>query len=102
MLREVKYVKLRQKEGIPSSAETLYAQNDTFFKFVANLDMSVRWYNKVRKEALDVEFPLIEDELTRLDSELQEAETGLHWKDEGKATETRSIVECNYYTLQKY
>ncbi|PVD38438.1 hypothetical protein C0Q70_01053 [Pomacea canaliculata] len=83
VLREVKYVKLRQKEGIPSSAETLYAQNNTFFKFVANLDMSVRWYNKVRKEALDVEFPLIEAELTRLDSELQEAETGLHWKDEG-------------------
>ena len=47
VLREVKYLEIREKEEIPNSASTMYSKNDTFRKFVANLDLTVQWYNKV-------------------------------------------------------
>ena len=47
VLREVKYLEIRNKEEIPNSASTMYSKNDTFRKYVANLDLTVQWYNKV-------------------------------------------------------
>ena len=83
VLRETRYLNLLEMGGIPDSAESIYSQNEIFRKFVANLDLMVRWYNKVRHTVIQVEFPLIEGQLAELDVELQEAETTLHWKDDG-------------------
>ena len=47
VLREVKYLEIREKEEVPNSASSIYSKNDTFRKFVANLDLTVQWYNKV-------------------------------------------------------
>lgn len=48
LLREVKY--LRQLEGmehaIPESAARVYAQGETYRKFVQNLDVIVSLYNR--------------------------------------------------------
>ena len=52
MLREVKYLEIREKEEIPGSASNMYSKNDTFRKFVANLDLTVNWYNKVREATM--------------------------------------------------
>ncbi|KAL8567586.1 hypothetical protein ACOMHN_054399 [Nucella lapillus] len=83
VLRETHYLKTLSYTDIPESAEKIFQQNDTFRKYVANLDLTVRWYNKVRTTVLQVEFPLIEGQLQDLDTILEQAETTLHWKDEG-------------------
>jgi hypothetical protein len=51
-------------------------------RFLANLDMMVRWYNKVRQTMLHVEFPLIRNELMDIDKEMEKGEQILRWKDD--------------------
>uniref|UniRef100_A0A8C4U7P5 Dynein axonemal heavy chain 17 n=1 Tax=Falco tinnunculus TaxID=100819 RepID=A0A8C4U7P5_FALTI len=46
VLREVKYLNFQQQEDIPGSAKSLFAQNETFQKFVDNLNLIVGWYNE--------------------------------------------------------
>ena len=79
VLREVRYLKYMDEETIPESAAELYQRHDTLRLWVASLRQTVHWYNKVRKTVLDVEFPLIESQLTDIDVKLKEAETALNW-----------------------
>ncbi|XP_066292954.1 dynein beta chain, ciliary-like [Branchiostoma lanceolatum] len=95
VLREVKYLENLQREDIPDTAAEIYAKNETFRTYRANLDLTVAWYNKVRENVLEVEFPLIEDQLAAIDSQLSRAEVSLSWKDEGVweyIQETRDMV----------
>lgn len=84
ILREVKYLKDADISDIPESARNLFKQNDTLWKYVTNLDLIVYLYNKVLKNVLGVEFPLIEGWLEQLDIQLKKAETTLTWESEGK------------------
>uniref|UniRef100_A0ACB8EKG7 Dynein heavy chain 17, axonemal n=1 Tax=Sphaerodactylus townsendi TaxID=933632 RepID=A0ACB8EKG7_9SAUR len=83
VLREVKYLNFQQQKEIPGSAGGLFSQNETFRKFVDNLDLIVGWYNKIKQTILNVELPLIKDELQEIDVGLQKAETKLFWSNEG-------------------
>lgn len=86
VLREVKYLENAQNEtleSIPESATGIYSRNETFHKFLSNLDLTVAWYNKIRETLLDVEFPLVEGQLQEIDNQLQQAETTLNWNSEG-------------------
>jgi dynein heavy chain len=47
VLREVKYLNFQQQKEIPGSAESLFSENETFRKFVGNLELIVGWYNEV-------------------------------------------------------
>lgn len=53
VLREVKYLELRQKSNIPESAINIYEKNDTLRQFGQNLDLMVFWYNKVGTYDMD-------------------------------------------------
>ena len=44
----------------------------------------MQWYNKVHRMALDVEKPLIKDELAEIDKVLTKAENNLNWNSPGK------------------
>ncbi|MGH0121561.1 UNVERIFIED_CONTAM: hypothetical protein FKN15_040688 [Acipenser sinensis] len=46
VLREVKYLTIQGQEDIPESAAGVFANSETFRKFVGNLDLIVSWYNK--------------------------------------------------------
>ncbi|XP_041078235.1 dynein heavy chain 9, axonemal-like [Polyodon spathula] len=83
VLREVKYVKSGQTEMIPHTAEEIYSNKESYRQYVANLDLTINWYNKVVKSVLEVEFPLIEGQLQDIDTQLKEAEETLNWKNEG-------------------
>ena len=85
VLREVKYLEQRDEEKIPESAAAIYTRYDTLWKFVTNLDTTVKLYNKVRTSVLEVEFPLIEGQLADIDNKLQQAESTLNWNTDGKA-----------------
>lgn len=49
VLREVKYLNFQQQKEIPESAEKLFSENETFRKFVGNLELIVGWYNEVSR-----------------------------------------------------
>uniref|UniRef100_A0A8C9JNR1 Dynein axonemal heavy chain 17 n=1 Tax=Panthera tigris altaica TaxID=74533 RepID=A0A8C9JNR1_PANTA len=83
VLREVKYLGFQQQKGIPSSAEDLFSQHETFRKFVGNSELIVGWYNEIKTTVMDVEFPLIKSELEAIDVKLLTAETTLFWNGEG-------------------
>uniref|UniRef100_A0A670I3P5 Dynein axonemal heavy chain 17 n=1 Tax=Podarcis muralis TaxID=64176 RepID=A0A670I3P5_PODMU len=83
VLREVKYLNFQQQKEIPDSAGSLFSQNETFRKFVDNLDLIVGWYNKIKKTILTVELPLVKGELQEIDVGLRKAETNLYWSNEG-------------------
>ncbi|XP_065549706.1 dynein axonemal heavy chain 17 [Lathamus discolor] len=82
MLREVKYLNFQEMD-IPSSAETLFAQNEMFQQFVDNLDLITGWYNEVKLRLLPVELPLVAGELEAVDEQLACAESTLFWHHEG-------------------
>ena len=84
VLREVKYLELRAIEKVPESAASMYSGNDKLRQFGQNLDLVVRWYNKVRNSVLEVEYPLIEGQLEEIDNQLLQAEKDLNWTSDGK------------------
>lgn len=47
VLREVKYLELEDPEDIPSVASNIFNQKESFRQYVANLDLTEQWYNKV-------------------------------------------------------
>uniref|UniRef100_A0A8D1IYR5 Dynein axonemal heavy chain 11 n=1 Tax=Sus scrofa TaxID=9823 RepID=A0A8D1IYR5_PIG len=82
VLREVKYLLMLKKSDIPDSALAIFKKRDTLLKYIGNLELLVRGYNKLRQTLLDVEYPLIKDELRAVDEELQAAATSLTWQDD--------------------
>ncbi|NWX62644.1 DYH17 protein, partial [Promerops cafer] len=83
VLREVKYLHIQQRQDIPSNAESLFAQNETFQKIGDNLDLIVGWYNEVKQQLMPVEQPLLAGEQEALDMRLASAEQSLFWNHEG-------------------
>ena len=53
-LREVKYLKERNCEEIPEVADQVYQQNDNLRLFKNNLDITVKWYNKIIQSTIEV------------------------------------------------
>lgn len=91
VLREVKYLKARQAEAIPDMADDIYSKRELLWQYVANLELTTSWYNKVMSKVLEVEMPLIQSQLTDIDAKLKEAEDSLCWTSQGRATE-RTLV----------
>ena len=85
VLREMKYLTIRGTENLPESAQAIFERNDELLKYIANLDLIVLWYNKVRETVLEVEFPIIESQVKSLDSILMKAEQSLDWNSKGTA-----------------
>lgn len=49
---------------------------------IGNLELLVQGYNKLKQTLLEVEYPLVEEELRSVDEELQAAATSLTWQDD--------------------
>ncbi|XP_035168476.1 LOW QUALITY PROTEIN: dynein heavy chain 17, axonemal [Oxyura jamaicensis] len=96
VLREVKYLNFQKQKDIPGSAESLFAQNKTFQKFVDNLDLITGWYNKVKLTLLPVEIPLVARELEDIDGRLGTAEQTLFWHHEGVMEYIQEMRETLY------
>ncbi|XP_064397591.1 dynein beta chain, ciliary-like isoform X3 [Halichondria panicea] len=97
LLREVKYFSQRvvSHQPIPERALSVFSQNDTYNMFTQNLDVIVSLYNCVRETVIEVEFPLIKEQLSAIDEKLEKAITTLNWTSEGVweyIQETRDVV----------
>ena len=69
---------------IPDDAEKMYQENEKFVNYVTNLDYTTKSYNKVRLNVLDVEKPLVEQQLADIDQKLMRAEKELSWSTPGQ------------------
>ncbi|NXF34737.1 DYH17 protein, partial [Nyctibius bracteatus] len=110
VLREVKYLSFQGQQDIPASAQSLFAQNETFQNFVDNLDLIAGWYNEaagsprlqhspalppqVKQRLLPVELRLVAGELRAMDSRLASAESTLFWHHEGVAEYVQEMREA--------
>uniref|UniRef100_A0AAR2IP24 Dynein heavy chain 9, axonemal n=1 Tax=Pygocentrus nattereri TaxID=42514 RepID=A0AAR2IP24_PYGNA len=83
VLREVKYLEARQAEDIPDLAADIYSNKELMWQYVANLELTAGWYNKVIQTVLEVEFPLIQSQLRNIDIQLKEAEDTINWTSKG-------------------
>ena len=81
----MKYLKHQNcpERVIPESATNVFQQNETYRKYLQNLDVTVTLYNKVRETIMDVEYPLIENQLKDIDKELEKATSQLNWTSAG-------------------
>ncbi|XP_062957128.1 dynein axonemal heavy chain 11 [Cynocephalus volans] len=82
VLREVKYLLMLKKPDIPDSALAIFQKRNTILKYIGNLEILVQGYNKLKQTLLEVEYPLIEDELRALDEQLEAAAMWLTWQDD--------------------
>ncbi|XP_039595259.1 dynein heavy chain 9, axonemal [Polypterus senegalus] len=83
VLREVKYLEATQADKIPNTAADIFAAKESYRQFVANLELTANWYNKILRTVLEVEYPLIAGQLQEVDSQLKQAEHSLNWRKEG-------------------
>ena len=85
LLREVKYLEMQKDANrvIPEKAAAVFAQNETYRKYLQNLDVTVHLYNRVRETVLDVEYPLIEGQLQSIDNQIERAISELNWTSDG-------------------
>uniref|UniRef100_A0A8C9J5L0 Dynein axonemal heavy chain 9 n=1 Tax=Piliocolobus tephrosceles TaxID=591936 RepID=A0A8C9J5L0_9PRIM len=83
VLKEMSYLEAREMTHIPETAAAMFSSRDFYRQLVANLELMANWYNKVMKTLLEVEFPLVEEELQNIDLRLRAAEETLNWKTEG-------------------
>uniref|UniRef100_A0A8C2YH93 Dynein axonemal heavy chain 9 n=1 Tax=Coturnix japonica TaxID=93934 RepID=A0A8C2YH93_COTJA len=84
VLREVSYLSGSQMGSIPPTAAEIYSSKESYRQMVANLELMVNRYNKVLKTVLEVEYPLIQEQLQDIDLKLKETEETLNWKMEGE------------------
>ncbi|XP_017386886.1 dynein heavy chain 9, axonemal isoform X2 [Cebus imitator] len=83
VLKEMSYLEPREMKHIPETAVAMFSSRDFYQQLVANLELMANWYNKVMKTLLEVEFPLVEEELQNIDLRLRAAEETFNWKTEG-------------------
>ncbi|XP_005875475.1 PREDICTED: dynein heavy chain 9, axonemal [Myotis brandtii] len=83
VLKEMSYLQPRQLKHIPETAAAMFSSREFYRQLVANLELMANWYNKVMKTLLEVEFPLVAEELRNIDLHLRAAEEALNWKSEG-------------------
>ena len=67
--------------------------SDQSFLYEQNLDVTVTLYNRVRETILDVEYPLIEDQLADIDRQLEGAISQLNWTSEGDCVWTHFRID---------
>ncbi|XP_019728452.1 dynein heavy chain 11, axonemal isoform X3 [Hippocampus comes] len=79
VLKDVKYIQTLNID-IPVAAMTVFEKRDLFTKYVRSLQLVVQWYNKLKQTVLEIELPLIRDELASVDQLLKRAETDLTWQ----------------------
>nr|XP_015213314.1 PREDICTED: dynein heavy chain 11, axonemal [Lepisosteus oculatus] len=83
VLREVKYLQMLNQTNIPEAALAMYEKKEMFIKYVGGLELLVQEYNKLKQSVLEVELPLVRQEVTAIDGRLRAAEETLRWTQQG-------------------
>lgn len=82
-MREVHYLKLMNIEGIPDKALDFEKNSEEMRRLTEKLNLTLRWYNQIRKTTQDVEFELIATEILKIDILIDKGQKELTWNSEG-------------------
>lgn len=77
-------MKLMGYSGIPESALEMLERDEIYRKYIANLNTTINWYNRIRRTSRDVEYSLIQNELDEIDKLIQHGQSSLTWNSGGK------------------
>ncbi|XP_076002796.1 dynein axonemal heavy chain 9 [Genypterus blacodes] len=83
VLREMKYLGSGQADNIPDTVVQIYTTREQLWQYVTNLEMTVGRYNKVLHSVLDVELPLVNDQIKDIGIQLKKGEESLNWNSQG-------------------
>ena len=79
LLKEIKYFKILNLD-IPPEAEAVYAKNTDFQNQIANLENIISQYNSIILSLNDVEKPIVQEKLKKLELSLEPAFTNITWE----------------------
>ncbi|CAH0400414.1 unnamed protein product [Chilo suppressalis] len=99
LLREIRYMKYLDKQGIPPDGLELYARNEKLQYDMNRLNRAIAWYNAIREGSHETEVALIEKEISAIDSLLGRGVEELTWNDD--FTEWMAEVYTAINTLQE-
>ncbi|XP_028032579.1 dynein beta chain, ciliary-like isoform X2 [Bombyx mandarina] len=82
LLREIKYMKYLDKQGIPPDGLELYGRNEKLQYDMNRLNRAIAWYNAIREGSHETEVALIEKEISAIDELLGRGVEELTWNDD--------------------
>lgn len=82
ILKEVHYLKLMGKEGLPEVGLEFSEKSEIYRTYTLNLEKTIEWYNKIRKNSSKVELELIQSEIENIDALIETGITELNWNSE--------------------
>ncbi|XP_075070448.1 dynein axonemal heavy chain 11 [Mixophyes fleayi] len=82
VLREVKYLQVQDHTDIPKAALGIFEKKEILHKYIGSLDLLVQWYNKLKQTVLEVEYPLIKEDMAAINEQLRDAEVHYTWNRE--------------------
>jgi dynein heavy chain, axonemal len=84
VLREVHYLILMEIPNIPECGIEFAEKGETFRIYIMNLEKTIEWYNRIRRNSTKVELDMIQEELQAIDDTLEGAITDMDWNSKGK------------------
>lgn len=82
IFREIRYLKSMEIENLPPEAEELFKRSEEMFQAIVKFNRIIEWYNYLKKKTSDVDYDLIEHELS--DVLLQQVTENLTWDTNSK------------------
>ncbi|XP_067892376.1 dynein axonemal heavy chain 11 [Heterodontus francisci] len=104
VLREVKYLGLLKGFNILDMAINLYSKREILHMYLGNWKFITELYNKLHISVLEVEFPLVEHELEKINQQLRPATEILTWQTEDSweyIQQTRDLMQDVNSRVQK-
>ncbi|CAB3248907.1 unnamed protein product [Arctia plantaginis] len=99
LLREIRYMKYLDKQGIPPEGLELYDRNEKLQHDLNLLNRAIAWYNAIREGSHETEVALIEKEISAIDVLLGRGVEELTWNDDFTDWMTEVYTAIN--TLQE-
>lgn len=84
-------------ENIPKEAIEISKQNDMFRQYIINLNLTIEWYNQIRRTTKEVEFELIEHEIEGIDKLIILGQTNLNWNSPGNNVQLFNFAAQFYW-----
>lgn len=82
VLREVHNLVLMETPNIPECGIEFAEKGETFRIYNMNLEKTIEWYNRIRRNSTKFELDMIKEELQLIDDNLEKAITELDWNSE--------------------
>lgn len=69
-------------EDLPEPAVEMASKNETYRTYITNLNLTIDWYNTIRRTAKKVELQLIQNKISKIDELISQGQNNLNWKSE--------------------